>query len=487
MLKPTRDHDIPEMTRLVAHHAFPTPSLAMVVRDELGPIFDDEEFAALYPKLGQPAASPARLALVTVLQFVENLSDRQAATAVRGRIDWKYALGLELSDPGFHYSVLSEFRQRLVAGGEARRLLESLLARCKAKGHLKGKHVQRSDSTHVLAAVRHLSLLELVGETMRRTLEALARAAPNWLQRHWQAPWLERYGRAFEVARLPRTREAQHALAVTIGEDGRALLAGALAPEAPPEVRHLPLVEVMRRIWLQQFYDTEEQIHWRTKKEWGLPTASQMLVALDDLEARFRIKRQTEWIGYQVHLTETCARDQPHLITQVETTIASRHDSKVTATIHDDLAARDLLPSTHLVDEGYTEADLLVSSQARGVDLVGPLPSRRSWQDRTEGAYTQDCFQFDWEQRVATCPQGKQSRSCHDRRTWRDTPSLTFTFSARDCRPCAERARCTRAKNCGRHLTVYPRVEYEARQAARARQEAAAFKRLYRVRAVSRG
>jgi transposase len=101
MLRSERQDDIPELTRLVARAAFPEGSVVMTMRDELGRIFQDDEFAGLYPKLGQPAESPGRLALVTVMQFIENLADRQAAHAVRGRIDWKYALGLELSDPGF--------------------------------------------------------------------------------------------------------------------------------------------------------------------------------------------------------------------------------------------------------------------------------------------------------------------------------------------------------------------------------------------------
>ena len=115
MLRPDKNSDIPEMTQLVARNAFPKGSVVMVMRDELGPIFEDEEFADLYPNLGQPAESPGRLALVTVMQFIENPTDRQAADAVRGRIDWKYALGLDLSDPGFHYSVLSKNRHQSFA------------------------------------------------------------------------------------------------------------------------------------------------------------------------------------------------------------------------------------------------------------------------------------------------------------------------------------------------------------------------------------
>ena len=118
---------------------------------------------------GQPGISPAQLALVTVMQYIENLTDRQAADAVRGRIDWKYALGLELADAGFHYSVLSEFRARLIEGGKDDILLNAILARCAEKALLEGKKQQRTDSTHVLAAVRNLNTIEMVGECMCRS------------------------------------------------------------------------------------------------------------------------------------------------------------------------------------------------------------------------------------------------------------------------------------------------------------------------------
>jgi transposase len=408
MLRLQDDRDIPELTELVARNAFPDGSLVMIMRDELGRIFEDEEFAHMYPRLGQPAESPARLALVTVMQFTENLTDRQAAQAVRGRIDWKYALGLELSDPGFHYSVLSEFRQRLIAGGAERVLLEKILACCETKKLLQGKKKQRTDATHVLAAVRHLSQLELVGETMRRMLDALAQVAPEWLRTCMRPEWTKRYGRGFDGYHLPKSREKLLELAMTIGQDGYQLLAAALHPAAPTEVRTLPMIEIARRIWVQQYYLCDGQVHWRNKKTWGQPPASKMIVSPEDLEARFRIKRSTEWVGYQVHLTETCDQNQPRLITHVETTVATTHDSKVTETIQDNLAKRGLLPDMHLVDEGYTETDLLVSSGQRGVDLVGPLPSSKSWQDRTEGAFDHTCFHIDWERRVATCPGAKK-------------------------------------------------------------------------------
>ncbi len=184
---------IPEETVRVAHAACPKGTLAMRLRDELGELYQDEHFISLYPVEGQPAYEPWRLALVTVLQYAEGLTDRQAANAVRERIDWKYALGLELTDPGFDFSVLSEFRQRLVDGKSETLLLDRLLEVCKQRGWLKAGGKQRTDSTHVLARVRSLSNLACVGETLRAALDDLAVLAPEWLVQQITSDWFERY------------------------------------------------------------------------------------------------------------------------------------------------------------------------------------------------------------------------------------------------------------------------------------------------------
>ena len=175
---------VPEDTARVARAAFPKGNLYMQMRDVLGTIYADEDFAELFEVRGRPAIAPWRLALVTVMQFSEGLSDRQAAEAVRARIDWKYALGLQLSDPGFNFSVLSEFRSRLLEGGKERLLLEKLLEGCKERGYLKARGRQRTDSTHVLGSLRVLSKWERTAETLRAALNALASVEPEWLQEH---------------------------------------------------------------------------------------------------------------------------------------------------------------------------------------------------------------------------------------------------------------------------------------------------------------
>ena len=177
---PDSDTSIPEDTIRVARAAFPKGTLCMRLRDALGPIFTDEHFADLFAVRGRPAEAPWRLALVAVLHYVENLSDRQAADAVRGHIDWKYALGLELTDDGFDYSLLSVFRERLVAHHAEQRLLDAILGVGTQQGWIKARGKQRTDATHIVTAARALNRLECVGETLRAALNTLATNAPEW-------------------------------------------------------------------------------------------------------------------------------------------------------------------------------------------------------------------------------------------------------------------------------------------------------------------
>src|ERR1700689_2252475 len=229
-LHPKESCSVPEDTRRVALAAFPNGTVCLHIADALGQIYQDDQFKDLFPRRGQPAEAPGRLALATVLQYVEGLSDRQTADAVRGRIDWKYALGLSLTNPGFDHTVLSEFRSRLIKGGAERQLLDTLLQRLRDQGLVKAKGRQRTDSTHVLAAVRGLNRLERVGETARAALNELAVVAPDWLQALAPPAWYERYSRRVENYRLPKAEKERLELAATIGADGDRLLAAIYPP-----------------------------------------------------------------------------------------------------------------------------------------------------------------------------------------------------------------------------------------------------------------
>ncbi|MBV9898358.1 MAG: transposase [Chloroflexi bacterium] len=317
--------------------------------------------------------------MVTVLQFAEGLSDRQATDAVRGRIDWKYLLGLDLSDPGFDHTVLSEFRSRLVAGHAELVLLNALLARSRELGLFRPRGRQRTDSTHVLAAVRVLNRLERVGETLRAALNCLAVVAPDWLQSVAPATWYQRYGNRVENYGLPKAEADRRELAATIAADGQLLLDTLDADVEQPWLQQVPALQVLRQVWAEQFIGERGRLRWREVKE--IPIPAEMISSPYDPEARYSSKRSVEWVGYKVHLTEACDPDTPHLITNVETTPAASPDDKMLSVVHASLAAMDRLPAEHLVDKGYADSHVLVDSERDyGVAIIGPVADDPSWQ-----------------------------------------------------------------------------------------------------------
>ena len=370
-LHPRTSYHIPEETSRVAKACFPQGHPYLRLSDALGPIFQDDDFAVLFPTRGQPAAAPGRLALISLLQFAENLLDRQAAHAVRSRIDWKYLLGLELTDTGCDHTVLSEFRTRLVQHDAVTQLFEALLRQFQALGLLKAHGRQRTDSTHVLAAVSALNRVELVGEAMRAALHSLVEAAPVWLRGQMPPEWYTRYGARLEDYRLPKDKAKRHALAQTIGADGVALLRAVYAPTAPAALRAMPAVECLRQIWVQNYVPTADGVTWRDND--NIPPAARFVSSPYDPDAHYARKHTTQWVGYKVHLTETCDDVLPPLITHVETTPAPVDDSQVTAQLHAALQEKALLPSRHIVDTGYLDAELLAASQRDyGVSCGGP-------------------------------------------------------------------------------------------------------------------
>jgi transposase len=481
-LQPRPDYPIPEETRRVAHAAFPEGHLCLRIADELGNLYRDAQFADLFPDRGQPALAPARLALASVLQYVEGLSDRQAADAVRGRIDWKYALGLELTDPGFDHTVLSEFRSRLVQNQAERLLLDLLLNRLRERGLIKQRGRQRTDSTHVLAAVRVLNRLERVGETLRAALNQLAVLAPDWLQALAPPEWYERYGSRVENYDLPKTDAARQELACVIAADGEQLLAAIAAATDRPWLMQVTAVVTLRRVWAEQYTGEPGQLRWREVKD--MPSPAELISSPYDVEARYSTKRDVEWVGYKVHLTETCDEETPHLIVNVETTPATTPDDNMVAVVHESLQQRDLLPDKHLVDKGYTDSQVLIDSQHEyGVTIVGPVADDPSWQARAGEGFDKGSFVVDWERQVVTCPAGKQSISWLPNTYPKNGMAFEARFARKDCTPCPLRPRCTKAKIEPRIIGLQTREQHEVLQAARRRQTTEEFRVQYAARA----
>jgi transposase len=497
--------DVPELTARMARASSPKGNLAMRIREELGEVYADARFAAAFGVRGRPGISPGQLMMASVLQFSENLTDRQAAEAVRDRITWKYALGLELEDPGFDASVLSEFRSRLVAGDLTSLALDALLERLAGLGLVRAGGRQRTDSTHVLGAIRDLNRLELAGETLRAALEALAAAAPGWLAGVIDASWQQVYGARIDDLHLPASETRRRELMARYGEDGYYLLEQACGPGAPGWLRELPAIEALRRIWIQQFYREvtggRQEVRRREKLPGGdgLPPGRDCLISPYDLDARYSVKRDHGWEGYKVHFTETCDAprapagtgqgpgpdegrgDRPNLITAVTTTEATVSDAAMTTPVHQQLAGRQLLPGEHLVDSGYPSAGLIVhAARTFGITLVSPLLLDNSAQARAGAGYDKAAFAIDFDARQATCPQGTASSSwtpCQKA----EGEAIVVSWPKSACMPCPARQLCTSGRR--RQITLRPRELHEAVAAARAEQATAQWKARYAARA----
>jgi transposase len=495
--------------------------LAVQIRDRLGQWLDDEDFAAAFGVRGRPGWPPSRLALVTVLQRAEDLTDRQAAEMVRTRIDWQYLLGLPFDDPGFDHTVLPEFRSRVADAGLEQAALDALLGRLAAGGLVKAGGKQRTDSTHVVAAVAALNRLELAGESVRAVLEALAAAHPDWLEQRICVPdFARRYGTPMTSWRPPASEARRKELAVAYARDGYALLEAVYDSSAPAWLREIPAVEVLRRVLLQNYTrtvtsDGREVIRRREKEPEGdgLPPGHLRIASPYDTDARWGVKREEFWLGYKLHVTETCddappcdcgpAADGtgagghreagrghgkgcahlafPNLITHVATTDATVTDNQMTGAVHDCLARKNLAPGRHYLDSGYLSAAVVVAAlTAWGIALIGPLLADNSAQARAGHGYARADFTVDYDTMTVTCPQGKTSASwtaCAQH----GKDAIVATFSAGDCGPCPARSLCTTGKR--RQLTLMPRALAEAQAAARAAEKTIPFRADYARRA----
>jgi transposase len=504
--------------------------LAVQIRDRLGQWLDDEAFAAAFGDRGRPGWSPSRLALVTVLQRAENLPDRAAAEAVRTRIDWQYLLGLPLDDPGFDPTVLVEFRARVADAGLELVALDALVERLAADGLVKAGGKQRTDSTHVIAAVAALNRLELAGESVRAALEALTVAHPDWVaQRICVSDFARRYGTPMTSWRPPASQARRDELAIAYARDGYALLEAVYDSSSPAWLREVPALDVLRRVLMQNYTrviheDGREVIRRREKEPEGdgLPRGHTRIASPYDLDARWGVKREEFWLGYKLHVTETCddpppcscrpgrpaprpaaggnepggfragGREHdkgcaqavfPNLITHVATTDATVTDNQMTGVIHQDLAAKNLAPGRHYLDSGYLSAAVVVSALTTwGIALIGPLLADTSAQARAGYGYARADFAVDYDSKTVTCPQGKTSVSwtpC----TQRGKDAIVATFSAGDCGPCPARSLCTSSGKNRRQLTVLPRDLAEAQAAARAAEKTIPFQADYARRA----
>jgi transposase len=337
----------------------------------------------------------------------------------------------------------------------------------------------------------------------------LAEVAPEWRRTQAQPEGVERYAHRVEEYRLPKSKAEREQYANQVGADGWRLLDALEDNATPTWLRELPAVQTLRRVWAQQYHPREPRTarratgkasasdeeheaglgdglqggHWRAKDD--LPPAAQMQNSPYEPDARYGKKRETSWVGYKLHLTETCETDTPHLIVHVATTPACASDEATLTPIHQDLAVHNRLPGRQFVDAGYVDADVLATNQEQfGVEVFGPTRGNFRWQARKQTGFEGHYFTIDWEARHVICPEGHTSQSwtrSYDRRHAPAREMITARFSLADCRPCPSRDRCTQAPPRG--ITLHPREQELALRAARAREESEEFAATYATRA----
>lgn len=476
-LQPHELPPIPEETaqlaqRMVGH----SPYVRMGTL--LGAVFEDADFTAVYPPVGTTGMAPWRLALLVVIQYLEQCSDLGVMQALPGRIDWKYVLRMPVDAAAPDPSVLTDFRQRLVAHGQERLLFDLLVDHLRQAGFLQETKRQRTDAAAILAKVKRLQRVEVVWKTVARVLDLLASEAPELLAPVCDPVWYDRYDPQWW--KVPPTEAARQELAEAIGHDGQRVLS---AIPADHWLWQTPSIQGLVQIWAQQYRIDATGLHWRTKDE--LPAAEELLQSPVDPEARFGRKREETWVGYTAQVTETYGPGQLPLIVDVDLHAPSIRDHAMLDTIHTREAAHALTPEEHVVDAGYVTAQTLTQATQRGIRLLGPpLPDQE--RHRRPG-YTVRDFQIDWEHHQVTCPQGQQASSWHEAIKKDHTyPVIQVAFLARTCAVCPVRTACTSSTK-GRRLGLHRQEAQEALHRARDQMDQPEHRAKYGQRAGSEG
>ncbi|MFM9448105.1 transposase [Streptomyces acidiscabies] len=361
---------------------------------------------------------------------------------------------------------------------------------------------QRTDSTQVISAVLELNRLELLGESVRAALEALATAAPGWLAESFPTvvlgEWAERYGPRINSWQIPSAKAKREQLGAVFAADAYAICSAAWEDRAPVWVREIEHVELLRQVPVQTAVvdgtDVKGRVALRLReKPDGVPPGALRLASPYDTDARWGSHGQREgrdvfWLGCTAHLTETCRPHDstadpppgPNLITDVHTTHAAAPDLTATAGIGRRLAAHGLAPAEHSLDAGYPSTRIVADAAAHGTTMITPLLRGSS---RALTGFRHDVFRIDWTARQATCPQGRTSSGWYPCRQ-HGQDAIVVEFARTDYRPCPVRAQCTTAKRGFRSLSIHPDPAlHTTLHTARATQHASSWERKYALRA----
>lgn len=441
-LKPVDRSEIPEDTAKLGEQLLKEDDLYRLIGEKLGELLTDEELGWMYSHLGGAAISPVILAMMTVFQMMEKLPDRVAAKMVVVRIDWKYALHLPLNWAGFHWSNLSHFRQRLIENEAEYLVFDKLVKGLVEIGFIRQRGKQRTDSMSILGVVAKLSRLELVLETIRVGLEAIAKIDAPWLEKNVPAAYVEKYKGQKQTYKM--TKEEVEEELQQAGADGLWLLQQ--MEEATPEVQGLEKVKVMREVWEQQFeWDERGSYEGPREKVEG----HGLIQSPHEPEVRYREKRDKNWQGYVGQVSETAEeKGEVNFITDIGVTDAQASDVRSLPEVQERLVKRDVAPEEQDVDQAYVSGTSLAQSETRGIKLVGAIAPEVGPKE-----YKLSDFEVEIEEKKATCPAGQTAESWGKQHRADGTLDYRFYFGEQ-CADCPLRTHCTEAK-AGRTITYH--------------------------------
>jgi len=457
---------MPEETKRIGQKLLKEKDVYRLIGDQLFEGWNEEEYADLYSAEGKPGISPVILALVSVFQFMEKLADRQAMNALRMRLDWKYALHLPLDYEGFDFSVLSEFRDRLIKGQAEGRVFEKLVEQIRGMGLIKEHGKQRTDSIAMLTKVRRLCRVETVVETLRLVIVVIVDTDREWSEEIIPPSWEAKYGERF--VRQSYSEKEWKEYEEKIGEEGQWLLKRLEKGGAPAELQNLPEVQVLKTVWAQQFREEGGKMAYTDLKKYD---GHAQIQSPHDPQARYSRKRHFEWVGDKVQVSETEDEGYPHIITDIVATSSNHTDYEELPYIQARLQERECKPAEHYVDAGYMSGPNLSSSRKNEIDLIGPLANFVTPQEMLPNGITQSHFQIDAINNTVICPKGHIAKN--------PVPvnnSLSFRFPLKTCAACELRSRCCTGKG-GRTIGIS--AYYEFTEVARVRQKTEAFKKDY--------
>lgn len=447
---------IPEITRQMVEPILPMESVCRLLGNQAEALVDENALSEMYHREGRGGINPVILSFVLILQFLENIPDRQAGLMVVMRMDWKYALRQELSWTGFDYSSLCNFRKRLYAHGQEFVIFNQLIAHLKAAGYIKSKR-QRTDATHVLGAIERMSRLELVWETLRLALVALINGDAKWVIAHLPPSFVTEHSEKRGDYRLSKAQIEQAML--DAGRDGVWLLEQLERGERQ-EWQQLPEIMLLRRVLEEQFEPSGQDGDKGMRIKANTTACGDVIASPHDPDVRYSKKSKTiQWHGYKLQVTESVDEQLP-LITDIGIHSAIEADSPALETIQTRLAQRQVLPEQQYVDRAYCNGKTLTSSAKRGIDLRGYVSSSSS---KPVGFRLED-FQIDLQTHTAICPQG------HSATVFQASSQSDVAFHVRFgklCQSCPVKALCT-GEARGRSLEISP---YHAIVAQRRREQ----------------